>query len=140
MGLGHDQLMLINRQVAGGRVFIADFSQGKPVQQKYWEEWGESGVLDGWLDPLDLQLVGDFMGLGHDQLMLINRQVAGGRVFIADFSQGKPVQQKYWEEWGESGVLNGWFDPQDRRITGSFMGSSNCQLMLINRPQGTETP
>ena len=32
----------------------------------------------------DIKLVGDFMGLGHDQVLFINTGGSGGRVLIAD--------------------------------------------------------
>jgi hypothetical protein len=59
----------------------------------------------------DLQLVGDFMGLGRDQVLFINRSGGGGRVMIADFSGGQPpAQVRYWENWGQSPLLDGWHD------------------------------
>ena len=56
-----------------GRVMVADFASGPPVQVLYWEDWGQSPILDGWHDPEDIQLVGDFRGLGRDQVLFINR-------------------------------------------------------------------
>ena len=55
MGLGHDQVMFLNRTNAGdGRVMVADFSSGNPpAQVKYLEQWGQSALLDGWEDDND---------------------------------------------------------------------------------------
>jgi hypothetical protein len=56
----------------------------------------------------DIHLTGDFMGLGHDQVLFINTDGNFGRVQIVDFSQDPPAQRKYLEYWGESDVLDGW--------------------------------
>jgi hypothetical protein len=145
MGRGRDQVMFINRDPGqtGGRVLIADFSQGvPPAQGLYWENWGESELLNGWHDPEDLQLVGDFMGLGRDQVMFINRDPGqtGGRVLIADFSQGAPAQFNvtYWENWGQSELLNGWDDPPDLQRVGDFMGTGRRQVLFVNRPEAQD--
>lgn len=57
-----------------GRVLIADFSQGPPVRGLYWENWGQHTELDGWHDPEDVLLVGDFMKTATQQGLFINRQ------------------------------------------------------------------
>lgn len=49
---------------------IADFSG---AQVRYWENWGQHQLFDGWQDDNDLQLVDDFMQLGYDQLLSVNR-------------------------------------------------------------------
>ena len=54
---------------------------------RYWENWGDSPLLNGWHEAGDIKLVGDFMGLGHDQVLFINTGGDGGRVLIADFSR-----------------------------------------------------
>lgn len=56
-----------------GKVMIADFSSGKvPAEIKYWENWGDNPLLNGWIDSDDIHLVGDFMGLGHKQVLFVN--------------------------------------------------------------------
>ncbi|WP_429650434.1 tyrosinase family protein, partial [Skermanella aerolata] len=109
----------------GGRVMVADFSQGPPVRGLYWENWGQFAELDGWHDAGDLQLVGDFMGTGRDQVLFINRDPgqSGGRVMVADFSQGPPVRGLYWENWGQFAELDGWHDAGDLQLVGDFMGT-----------------
>src|SRR6266498_1717869 len=137
IGLGHDQVMFLNRTDAGdGRVLIADFSGGQPPAQiRYWEQWGQSPLLDGWEDDNDWHLVGDFIGLGHDQVMFLNRTDAGdGRVLIADFSGGQPPAQiRYWEQWGQSPLLDGWEDDNDWHLVGDFIGLGHDQVMFLNR-------
>jgi hypothetical protein len=138
MGLGHDQVLFINRLNANdGRVMIADFSDGNPpAEVRYWENWGENPLFNGWHDDGDLQLVGDFMGLGHDQVLFVNRQNANdGRVLIADFSSGNPpgAQIRYWENWGEHPLLNGWHDDDDLQLVGDFTGSGHDEVLFINR-------
>jgi hypothetical protein len=108
--------MFLNRSDAGdGRVLVADFSSGlPPAQVKYWEDWGQSPLLNGWENDNDWCLVGDFTGAGHDQVMFLNRTEVGGRVLVADFSSGQPpAEVKYWEDWGQSPLLNGWEDDND---------------------------
>jgi hypothetical protein len=52
---------------------IADFSSGKPpLQVKYWENWGEEKILDGWIDKF-INLAGNFTALGDDQLFLLTQ-------------------------------------------------------------------
>jgi hypothetical protein len=49
--------MFLNRTASGGRVLVADFSSGEPpAQVKYWENWGQSSLLDGWEDDNDWAL------------------------------------------------------------------------------------
>jgi hypothetical protein len=135
MGIGHDQVLFINcdRAPGTGRVMVADFSQGPPVRGLYWENWDDHAELDGWHDEEDLRRVGDFMGLGRDQVLFINRAGGGGRVLIADFSQGPPVRGLYWENWGDHAELDGWHDPEDLILVGDFMGAGHDQVLLINR-------
>lgn len=118
-----------------GRILVADFSRGNPpLTSRYWEYWGTSPALNGWHDANDLQFAGDFMGLGHDQMLLINRDGAGGRVMVIDFSKGSPPGDvKYWEDWGTFPALNGWHDPGDVMFPGRFAGSRNDQMLFINR-------
>src|SRR5690606_34901279 len=81
MNLGRAQLMFVNRSGGGGKVLIADFADGvAPAAALYLEAWGQSPVLDGWLDRDDLLLGGDFMGLGYEQVLFVNQSGGGGRV------------------------------------------------------------
>jgi hypothetical protein len=138
MGLGHDQVLFINRSGGGGRVMVADFSAGTvPATPLYMEIWGQSSLLDSYHDQGDLQLAGDFMNLGYDQLLFINRSGGGGRVLIADFSDGAaPATALYREVWGQSALLDGWHDQNDLRFAGDFMGLGYDQVMLVNRSGG----
>ena len=38
----------VNANVA--RIRIADLSKNPPAQVKYWENWGQDALLDGWHD------------------------------------------------------------------------------------------
>jgi hypothetical protein len=138
MGLGHSQMMHFNRQVGGGRLMILDYAAGAvPGQVKYWEDWGQSPLLNGWVDDGDLQLTGDFLGLGRTQVMYVNRQVGGGKIMIVDYASGAaPGQVKYWENWGQSPLLSGWLDDGDLQLTGDFLGLGRTQVMYVNRQVG----
>ncbi|WP_437994758.1 M12 family metallopeptidase [Sorangium sp. So ce185] len=135
-GLGRDQVMFINRQPGGGKVMIVDYQGAAPGQVTYWESWGDSSLLGGWLDDADRQLVGDFRGLGRDQVMFINRQPGGGKVMIVDYQGAAPGQVTYWESWGDSGLLGGWLDDADRQLVGDFRGLGRDQVMFVNRQPG----
>jgi hypothetical protein len=141
LGSGHDQLMYWNRpeQPGSGRVMIVDYSNRQvPGQPLYVEMWGQSPLLDGWEDDTDWFAVGDFLGLGHDQLMYWNRpeQPGSGRVMIVDYSSRQvPGQPLYVEMWGQSPLLDGWEDDTDRRAVGDFLGLGHDQVMYWNRPE-----
>ncbi|MBZ4416670.1 M12 family metallopeptidase [Myxococcus sp. RHSTA-1-4] len=135
-GLGYDQLLFINNSGWGGRVMITDFRDGVvPVEVRYHEPYGQSDILNGWQGPEDLQLVGDFLGRGHDQVMFINRDGVGGRVMIADFSDGAaPVEVGYLESWSSlPDTLQGWIDPNDQLLVGDFQNRGYDQVLCINR-------
>ncbi|MFY1829555.1 hypothetical protein ACN47A_26815 [Myxococcus fulvus] len=139
MGLGRDQVLFINRTPVGGRVMVADFGDGvAPAEILYRENWGQSPALDGWHDAGDIQLVGDFRGLGYDQVLFINRGGAGGRVLVADFRDGVvPAETRYRENWGQFIELDGWHDTGDLQFVGDFAGRGYDQVLFINRnPMG----
>jgi len=70
-----------------------------------------SNLLSGWLDDNDLQLAGDFKGLGHSQIMYVNRGGAAGKVMIVDYAGQQPHGAvTYSENWGDSHLLDGWLD------------------------------
>jgi hypothetical protein len=120
-------------------VFVADFSSGQvPAQVRYWEDWGQHPLFNGWHDDNDWVLVGDFMRLGYDQLMSLNRQEGGGRIMIADFSSGQvPAQVRYWEDWGQHPLFNGWHDDNDWVLVGDVTRLGYDQLMSFNRTAPT---
>ncbi len=101
MGSGGHQILLINRDPVGppneGKLLIVEFIKGN-FKTHYWEAFGDNKLLDGWLDPEDLLLVGDFLNLGYDQALLFDRTNTGAgpyfgnnsRMMIIDFRSGKP--------------------------------------------------
>jgi hypothetical protein len=67
----------------------------------YWESYGDNEIFDGWTDDEDLQIAGDFLGRGYDQVMFISREPMDrsspyfgnkARVIFADFSSGVPAE------------------------------------------------
>lgn len=132
MGLGHQQLVLMNRGGSLGRVMIADFAAGYPVQIRYWESWGQSMWLDGWQDEGDVHLAGDFLGLGYDQWLSINRGGRHGRIRISDVRSGQP-QHLYMEKYGDSSLFDGWLDAGDVILAGDFLHCGYDQLLCCDR-------
>jgi hypothetical protein len=133
---GHDQILYINRGGAGGLLRIADYADGvAPTDSPYWESHGDSVLWNGWMDSDDIHLVGDFMGLGHDQLMLINRGGIAGRVMIISFAGGF-ASIRYFESYGDNPTLNGWHDAEDGFLVGDFMGDGHDQVLFVNRGLG----
>jgi hypothetical protein len=138
MGLGHSQLLMINCNHTGAKepqIIIADFSKGKKsASLRYLENWGESTSFSGWLDADDTQLVGDFMGLGHSQVLFVNHNHAGGKIRIDNFSQGKPPANIwYWESWDQGTIFQGWLGINDTRIAGDFKKLGYSQVLFLNR-------
>src|SRR5262249_38085948 len=89
------------------------------VASTSWETSGRSTLLNGWLPAGNNRLVGDFLGLGHDQVLFLQRVVPSqgvGRVLIADFSDGKaPAEVLYSESYGDSSLLTGWMEDGNRQ-------------------------
>lgn len=135
MGLGYDQWMMLNRHPRGGRVRIVDIKSGTP-RRCYTEMWGQSPVLDGWMDAGRLMLVGDFLRRGHAQVLFINRNVSmnTGKMMIADFCRAAPPADiGYREMWGQSDLLNEFLGDQDIAVAGDFMGRGYSQVLFVSR-------
>ncbi|HKE14670.1 MAG TPA: S1 family peptidase [Kofleriaceae bacterium] len=135
-GRGHDQILYVNRGGVGGLLRIADYADGaSPTESLYWEDYGQSPLFAGWFDVDDVQLVGDFVGLGHDQLLLINRSGVAGHIMIVSFETGAPVI-RYAESYGQDPSLNGWTDAEDGFLVGDFFGNGFDQVLFVNRGLG----
>ncbi|RKH44499.1 hypothetical protein D7Y23_27480 [Corallococcus sp. AB050B] len=134
-GLGYDQMLFINTDGYAGRVMITDYRDGAvPAEVRYLESWGQSPLLDGWHDPEDLQLAGDFLNRGHDQVLFFNRSGTGGRVMITDFSDGAaPSEAGYHEAWGAPNSFEDCSEPDDRFYVGDFQNRGYDQVLCLNR-------
>lgn len=137
LGIGRAQLLCFNRSTAtGGRIMLADFgSRAETGRALYYEAWNESGMMNGWTDSNDRQLVGDFLGRGKAQLLMGNSDWGGGRVVIVEFSPLGPVQS-FIEMYGQSALLSGWQDANDWWLSGDLMGRGHDQLLCVNRTPG----
>lgn len=132
---GHSQALFVYRKES--KLVIADFSQGKePEAVEFTEIDDNSTLLKAMLDSDDLLFAGDFMNLGHDQALFINRNHTNPtepKIIISDFSSGENTPSiKYLENWGESSSLGGWIDNDDTQLIGDFMDKGHSQLLLIN--------
>jgi len=131
MGLGHSQIMYINRGGYGGKVMIQDYANNSSQGGlKYFEFWFQDTSLDGWIDSGDRQIAGDFMGLGHDQLLLINRQNGGdGKVRILDYSTSDHESvSRFYESWLEPGSIDPFLAEGSAAVVGDFTGAHRDQL------------
>ncbi|WP_163999260.1 M12 family metallopeptidase [Pyxidicoccus caerfyrddinensis] len=135
MGLGYDQMMYINPDGAGIKVKVVNYGAlAMPGVSGYTEEWGQHPLLSGWIDEDDDQLVGDFMGLGYDQVLFINRSGESGRLMVLDFKSTQvPGLMRGYEAYSESTLLGGWLDDEDLRFVGDFANRGHDQVMFINR-------
>jgi hypothetical protein len=133
---GNEQVLFINNDGTLpniGRLMIVDYSQGA-AEQAYYEKWGDSDLLNGWCDPEDTVAVGDFMNVGHDQVLFINRDGSPpnvGRITIIDYSSGT-AETLFLQSWADSAWSDGWLDEGDLVIAGDFFGLGYKQLLLIN--------
>jgi len=135
MGLGHDQWLMMNRNPRGGRVRIVDLKGGSP-RRCYTEMWGQSTLLDGWMDRGRIMLSGDFLKRGHAQVLFINRNVSmnTGKMLIADFCRAAPPAEVcYREMWGQSELLNEYLADGDIAVAGDFMGRGYTQVLFVSR-------
>jgi len=137
MSLGHSQLLFINcnhTKEEREKVIIVDFGKGKGLPLfRYQENWGESSMLGGWLDVDDTQLVGDFMRLGHSQILFANHGHRDGKIMIVDYSQGNPPgADKYWEKWNAGTLFEGWLGINDTKVAGDFRGLGYSQVLFLN--------
>ena len=134
MGLGHDQLLMINKGAGDGSIVVADLVNGQSQAPILFKATKSQEGLIGWADPSDRLLVGDFIAAGHDQLLAINTSGVGGRIAIFDFSDGSPpLAIPYWESYGFSTLFNGWHDSNDVTLVGDFTRSGHDQVLFINR-------
>ncbi len=130
-----DQVIAITGSGYGPRVYVSGYVNATNFPNIHYEEaWSASTLLDGWHNPSDIKLAGDFRGLGYDQMLFINTSGVGGRVIITDYRDGAvPAEVRYHESWGQSGVLNGWHDPEDLQLTGDFLNRGHDQVLFFNR-------
>jgi aqualysin 1 len=142
LALGYDQLLAINGdpQRRGGRLAVFDFTKpvsvggAKVATIRYWESFGQNPALDGWTDPNDYQIVGDFQRLGYDQLLLGNRDGGGGRLMLINIKKAAPFfAVDWWENWGGPSTVDGWDGSEDRLYAGDVRRLGHDQLLTINR-------
>ncbi len=134
---GFDQVLFFNRTPEGGRFIIASLSGPKAPEILLAEDWGASDWLDGWDDDAQLQLSGDFMGVGHKQLLLVNRTGAIGRVLIVDFAAGPDgAAIRYFESRGQSPWLDRIDGDGHLRLVGDFAGTGHDQLLFVEHGGG----
>ncbi len=137
---GFDQVMFFNRDPSGGRFMIVSFqSDSGRAEVLLAEQWGAFNWLDGWDGEEHLQISGDFMGLGHDQVLFVNRRGGPGRAMVVDFAPGAAgAQIRYFEYWGENPWLDGIDGDGRRRLVGDFAGLGRDQILFLQHGAGTD--
>ena len=143
LNLGFDQLLFFNRLPAGGRFIIASLRGPAAPEILLAEDWGASDWLDGWDDGPQLQLSGDFMGAGHDQVLFVNRTGAAGRALIVEFASGpQGAAIRYFESRGQSPWLDGLDGDGRLRLVGTSRRSvtiSCCSSSTVAAEAGEPT-
>jgi hypothetical protein len=131
---GYDQVLLFNQSMHPGQTRLVIFDLHDPSKPNYSQSYAQAVVLDAWNDQADRRYVGDFMGLGYDQVLFLNIQNGNGRVRILDFNNGSgsPIV-RYSEDIPESVLLNGWYDDIDWAFAGDFTASGHAQMLFMNR-------
>lgn len=127
MGAGCDQVLCLNRTPGGGKVMVVDFSTGTTTVP-YWENWGANPWLNGWLDDPVRHYIGDFMGLGHAQWLMIDPR--NTHFQVGDLSTGQP---RVLASGSGAPLLSGWIDSGDVQLVGDFVGLGRSQLLFVNR-------
>lgn len=111
-----------------------DVSGDTPAMSTFQDFKPDPAGLLGWIDWNDVQIAGDFMNLGSDQVLYINRAGSGGRVRIAGYASGVgPAASLYWEDYSWPTVFGEWIDSSDAHLAGDFMNRGYDQLLCINR-------
>jgi len=126
MGLGYAQLFVVDP--VSRAALICDFKSGTPVIRANHH----AANMVGWLDDTDVQLAGDFMGLGRAQILVVNRNpsAGSGKLAILDPTiAGYPAL--YAETWAQRTCLDGTLDPLDRLLAGDFMGDGRKRTQLL---------
>ena len=80
-------------------------------------------------------MVGDFVGLGCAQLLVVNRQPqSNGKLMVVQFQASGQILCHYLEMWGQRTCFDGLLEPGDLLLAGDFMGDGNkrAQLMVLS--------
>jgi hypothetical protein len=130
LGTGREQILAYS--TAGGPpVEILELGDNMaPLDRPYIEDWSGS-FLAPFAQLNDVQVAGDFTGRGYDQLLVVNNSESGARFSVADFrDRVAPAETRYWENWGDSSVLNYMHFDYDRRWGGDFRGLGYDQVLF----------
>jgi hypothetical protein len=133
-GLGVDQLFATTR-VAGGApaVDLVRFA-ADPATPATAISSGSVSLFDGWFDLADRAVAGDFLGLGHAQLALLNTSTeAGDGLLITDYESGGGWTQRHYEAYADSALRKGVRSALDLVVGGDFLSRGRDQILVISR-------
>jgi hypothetical protein len=148
MGDGRGQLLFFNTdpdRVGGAmrmqKLIMEDEASGATkyrFETVYWKEWSALGsTYDGWLDPNDRILAGDFMARGRTQLLFFNTDASQipGAIRIQELNAGGTAfVDLYTQDWSAiaPAAHGGWLEPNDRIVAGDFLKHGRAQLLFFN--------
>jgi hypothetical protein len=124
LGDGKTQILFFNTDPnhVGGAIRIQEFdAASSSFVNKYWQDWSSiaPSAHDGWLDPNDRILAGDFLGDGKTQILFFNTDPnhVGGAIRIQEFdAASSSFVNKYLQDWSTiaPNAHGGWLDLNDR--------------------------
>ena len=137
--MGYDQILSIIRNPIQDEAQILDFSQDKsPIIINCPDAFSNNTVFRNFTDANDIQLAGDFLSLGHSQVLFIDRNSKEKRLIIADFAKNKSSKIKEIPLTEGSARISQWLDEDDLQFAGDFMGLGHSQILFINRNHSKE--
>jgi beta-glucosidase/6-phospho-beta-glucosidase/beta-galactosidase len=133
-GKGYDQVLFLN-QNSSDLMMLVDF---KTINQNipavtFRLNKSQTNVFNGWLGANNHQFAGDFRGLGHDQVLFLNKE-GGARMMIFDLlslNQNIPAVIFWLEK--EQDIRFGYsYEYSHTSLSGKFYQKTNhCQLMFV---------
>ncbi len=135
-GFGRDQILWIrvsNRTSGVHQLCVISFDDG-PTPGSWSPKREHRRLGEVKYHPGDLQLVGDFMNQGHDQILFVSRdKKVEWFLKILDLSGNYyDARTLYTFKKGQSTQFGGWLNEGDLAYVGDYMNLGYDQLLLYN--------
>jgi hypothetical protein len=108
-GLGRDQVLFLASSGPGGRAMVADFAGAKPAAVRYLENWGQSTLLDGFLDYSDVVVAGRFTDISTAGILAFNDEVVAAKAEERVVWSPAELEQMLWSFRGRI-IIPFWVD------------------------------